>query len=150
MGGKWISMWKWWCQRHLWTLKKCLNMASSHSAYFSSCAAPCGAYASSELSLKSVAVMSLEQLCGALSNITNEPLWRPTIVLGLSLCCLTLIARGCSAVVGVAHQHRSSSFNFGPERGGWGGGAGKQVINTCDKTPHPWNKIKQKLPFICI
>lgn len=20
-GGKWVSMWKWWCQRHLWTLK---------------------------------------------------------------------------------------------------------------------------------
>lgn len=55
-------------------IKKCLNMASSHSVYVSSCAVPCGAYASSELSLKSVAVMSLEQLCGALSNIINEPL----------------------------------------------------------------------------
>lgn len=53
-------------------INKCLDMASSHSAYFSSCAVPRGAYASSELSLKSVAVMSLEQLCGALSNIINE------------------------------------------------------------------------------
>lgn len=35
---------------------------------------PCGVYASSQLSLKLVVVMSLEQLCGALSNIINEPL----------------------------------------------------------------------------
>lgn len=55
-------------------IKKCLNMASSHSTYFSSRTEPCGAYASSELSLKSVAVTSLEQLCGALSNLINEPL----------------------------------------------------------------------------
>lgn len=54
-------------------IKKCLNMAESHSAYFSSCAMPCGAHVSSELSLKSVAVMSLEQLGGALSTIINEP-----------------------------------------------------------------------------
>lgn len=55
-------------------IKKCLNMASSHSDYFSSRAVPCEAYASSELSLKSVAVTSFEQLCGALSDIINEPL----------------------------------------------------------------------------
>lgn len=55
-------------------IKKCLNMALSHSAYFSSCTMPCEARASSELSLKSVAVMSLEQVSGALSNIINEPL----------------------------------------------------------------------------
>lgn len=83
-------------------------MASSHSAYFSSRAVPCEAYASSELSLKSVAVMSLEQLCGALSNIINEPLWRPTIVVGLFLCYPTLISQRRSAVVGVARQHTPS------------------------------------------
>lgn len=58
----------------LTNIKKCLNMASSHSGCFSSCTVPRGAYASSELPLKSVAVMSLQQLGGALSNITNEPL----------------------------------------------------------------------------
>ena len=55
-------------------IKKCLNMASSHSACFSSRTVPCRAYASSELPLKSAVVMSLEQLCGALSNIINEAL----------------------------------------------------------------------------
>lgn len=87
-------------------------MASSHSAYFSSRAVPCEAYASSELSLKSVAVMSLEQLCGALSNIINEPLWRPTIVVGLFLCYPTLISQGCWVVGGSGPPATCSALWF--------------------------------------
>lgn len=58
----------------LTNIKKCLSMASSHSGCFSSRAVPRGAYASSELPLKLAAVISLQQLGGALSNVTNEPL----------------------------------------------------------------------------
>lgn len=136
-------------------------MASSHSAYFSSRAVPCEAYASSELSLKSVAVMSLEQLCGALSNIINEALWRPTIVVGLFLCDPTLISQGCSVVVGVAHRHTPSGS---PHRA-WMGEGGQRSqssdflkemalifcypfdSNMWDKPSHthiPWFETKQK------
>lgn len=143
-------------------------MASSHSAYFSSRAVPCEAYASSELSLKSVAVMSLEQLCGALSNIINEPLWRPTIVVGLFLCYPTLISRRCSAVVGVARQHTP----FGSPPRAWMGEGGQRSqssdflkemtlifcypliatggINHPTPTSLDLKQTPKQLPFICM